>query len=150
MTRRPKATVLLSDGRSGTNYLISRIVQTGTVNFGWEPFNDRAKKYTGYRGFQTLDVPQSVLDRMNDKTFRQSDPDGYIDYCAGFTGAFDGTDVTVTGFKIFPIHNRDIFWRMTKDPRFEPIILQRRSVLLRNIRRHWYRTIVAVLWHSYH
>lgn len=129
MTNYPRAMVLIADGRSGTNFLISKLLQTGKVNFGREPFNQGLNRGKDYGAQNGLDIAPAVIDKMNDAEFRTSDPEGYIDYCAGFTGALNGTGTEVSGFKVFPSHNPEIFWKMTKDPRFSPIILQRRSVL---------------------
>lgn len=125
-SRPGKPLVLLSHGRSGTNFLISKLLLTKKVLFGWEPFNHG---FYAYGGFEHFNVPEEVKARMQDKSFRDSDPDGYISYCSGLTGALDGTGVALSGFKIFPPHNREIYLKMTKDVRFRALVLQRRSLL---------------------
>ena len=121
-----KPFVMLSNGRSGTNFLVSLLLSTKQVLFGWEPFNTSFKGYSGGKNFS---VPKPVLDRMNDTSFRDTDPEGYISYCAGFTGALNDTGVKMTGFKIFPPHNEDVYWKMTRDARFRALVLERRSTL---------------------
>lgn len=121
-----KPFVLLSDGRSGTNFLISKLLLTKKVLFGWEPFN---KNFFGYDNQKHLDLPDDVALELNNTEFRDKDPAGYITYCAGLTGAFDGTNIKVSGFKIFPAHNSEIFWKMTRDTRFRALVLERRSAL---------------------
>ena len=66
---------------------------------------------------------------MNDVGFRDNDPDGYLLYCGGLTGAIDGSGVRVSGFKIFLDHNEKMYWKMTCDTRFKALVLQRGSVL---------------------
>ncbi len=124
--RTGRPVVLLSQARSGTNFLISRLQATRQILFGWEPFN---QTFLGYGGYEFFNVPPEVRDRMNDVRFRDSDPDGYVTYCGGFTGALGGTGVRLSGFKIFPSHNADRYWKMTRDTRFRALVLERRSVL---------------------
>lgn len=121
-----KPFVLLSVGRTGTNFLISKLLSTNQIVFGWEPFN---KTFLGYGIPDCLSVPQDVASRLNNSAFRDNDPDGYITYCAGLTGSFNGTKVKSSGFKIFPAHNSDVYWKMTRDTRFRVLVLERRSIL---------------------
>ncbi|MDZ4136363.1 MAG: hypothetical protein U1D06_12340 [Paracoccaceae bacterium] len=123
-----KPFVLLSKGRSGTNFLISKLQLTRQVLFGWEPFN---QTFFGYGGAEHFSIPPKVMARLNDTRFRDADPAGYIDYCAGFTGALDGSGVKASAFKIFPVapHNPEIYWKMTQDTRFRALVLERRSTL---------------------
>lgn len=121
-----KPFVILSQGRSGTNFTISKILLSQQVLIGWEPFNT---PMFGYGGFEHFSVPPNVIRKMNSAEFRDADPNGYIDYCAGFTGALNATGVRRTGFKIFPQHNADIYWQMTRDPRFNALVIERASKL---------------------
>ena len=125
--RKPgKPFVLLSSGRSGTNFLISKLLMTRQALVGWEPFNT---PLFGYENQAYFSIAPQVIDRMNDVGFRDNDPDGYLLYCGGLTGAIDGSGVRVSGFKIFPDHNEDMYWQMTRDTRFKALVLQRGSVL---------------------
>jgi len=121
-----KPFVLLSVGRSGTNFLISKLLLTKKVLFGWEPFN---KNFFGYDNQKHLALPDDVALELNNTEFRDKDPAGYITYCAGLTGAFDETNIKLSGFKIFPAHNSEIFWKMTRDTRFRALVLERSSAL---------------------
>ncbi|MDP2738896.1 MAG: hypothetical protein Q8O82_09415 [Pseudorhodobacter sp.] len=121
-----KPMVLLSADRSGTNFLISKLLMTKQVLFGWEPFN---KRFKGHDLPGHFSIQQDVISRLNSPDFRDRDSEGYISYCAGLTGALDGTGVKLSGFKIFPAHNSDVYWKMTRDTRFRALVLERRSVL---------------------
>lgn len=121
---RPRPFVILSHERSGTNYLVSRLLLSTEVVVGQEPFNP---EFLGYETHPDCVVPSGIFDKMNDRTFRDTDKSAYIEFCSGITGALDNTGIAASGFKI--MYHYDTYWQMTLDRRFYAIVLERKSVL---------------------
>lgn len=122
----PKPFCILSRARSGTNMLVSKLRSTKKVFCALEPFN---KTFDGFVNTQHFSVPEDVLRRMNDHGWRDREPYEYTDYILGFGGELNHAGISAVGFKIFPEHNADIFWKMSKDHRVNAIVLQRLDVL---------------------
>lgn len=87
---------------------------------GWEPFNGA---FLAYQGFENFRIPAAVQARIQSKAERDRDPAEYVTYCAGLSEALEGSGVRCSGFKIFPEHNGDVYWRMTRDTRFNALLI---------------------------
>lgn len=121
-----KPFVVLSQARSGTNFLLSHLSNAEHLLIGWEPFNT---PFFGWSVGPGHRIPADIEKKINSPEFRDMDLNFYLEFCAGFTGAFRGSNVLSAGFKIFPQHNAEVYWRMSEDPRFNCLLLSRKSIL---------------------
>lgn len=126
MQRPGKPFVILGKARSGTNYLNWKLLLSKQVLLGWEPFNGA---FLAYTGFEHFNIPTEVQARIQSKDERDRDRREYVNYCSGLTGALDGSGVGFSGFKIFYAHDPDMYWRMTRDARFNALVVERESRL---------------------
>jgi LPS sulfotransferase NodH len=118
--------VILSTPRSGTNYFLSKLVTAPELLLAWEPFNRRLTEwFDDTDAFRRL--PDLSRQTLNDVRLRDVNPTEFYETAFGPRSEVSLPGVAAIGFKLFPQHNSNLFWRLTTDPEVKVIVLERRN-----------------------
>ena len=117
---------ILSVGRSGTNYFVQKIGFLPGVLFGWEPFNQRLDDW-----FDSTDLfnalPQDVRSIIHDKNMRDRGHEEFYKAVFSPESKISLPGVSALGFKLFPSHSPNLFWKVAADRGMKVIILERKN-----------------------
>ena len=118
--------VILSTPRSGTNYFLSKLVTIPELLLAWEPFNRGVTKW-----FDETDAFQRLPDlsrrALNNVRLRDANSLEFYETAFGRRSQLSLPGITAIGFKLFPQHDSNLFWRLTTDPEVKVIVLERRN-----------------------
>ncbi len=120
--------VILSIPRSGTNFLISKMLLAPDILLAWEPFNNGMNSWFDPTGlFNSL--PESARRTLSDLDLRNRSHEEF--FASAFSPDADIAlpGVSALGFKLFPTQSSDLFWRITKNPQLKLITVERRNRL---------------------
>ena len=116
--------VILSTPRSGTNYFLSKLVTIPELLLAWEPFNRGVTKW-----FDETDAFQRLPDlsrrALNNVRLRDANSLEFYETAFGRRSQLSLPGITAIGFKLFPQHDTNLFWRLTTDPEVKVIVLER-------------------------
>ena len=120
---------ILSMPRSGTNYFISRLVRRPRLIMAWEPFNTEVDWWLD-PGCDLDSAPRETRECLGNVGLRNADPESFYERAFSPRSKLDLGDANAIGFKIFPCHNADVYWRLSREQDYKIIVLERRNRLL--------------------
>lgn len=118
--------VILSTPRSGTNYFCSKLALIPNVLLAWEPFNQGVKEWFDPSD-AFLSLPEKVRLELTDVSARDADPEGFFERGFGQRSTLNLSTISALGFKLFPQHNAQLFWRCCGEPELKVIVLERQN-----------------------
>ncbi len=118
--------VILSIARSGTNYFSSKIAFLPGVLFAWEPFNNVLDRW-----FDETDLfnglPSVTQNALRNVRLRDLNHEKFYASTFSPSSGLRLPNVSALGFKIFPNHSSQLFWRIATEPEMKVIVLEREN-----------------------
>jgi len=118
--------VILSFGRTGSNFFISKLIQSRQLLIAWEPFNTKINNSFEFNNFPNISWTTRAA--LEDVALRAQDPESYLERLVSAQGlSRKDHGLAALVFKLFPMHSIDMYFRAARDPRTKCIFLTRHN-----------------------